>query len=240
MSPRVGTREHATPAEDRTTTGTSRHGAERPPTDPLENLVNLTGLFLCCESNAYDDITPLAGMSSLQALDIGGHGLTDEDVWPVLANFPDLEALWAWGNAIEDASPLAGWVDLQLLDLDSNSIADVSFLGSLSLLETLYLGYNPISDTTPIETMTNLVDLSIPGLGLTEVDFLTEFTDLCCLRVDDNDLTSISALAANDGLGAGDRIDVQYNLLDLDDPAVASDVQTLLDRDVDLLYEEQR
>jgi hypothetical protein len=160
--------------------------------DALRYFVNLTYLGLgYAVQNAEDpadavDISPLAGLTKLESLQLGGivinnlGPVTDmknlmsltvfggkqlSDLSP-LSGLSKLQALTLNNNAISDLTPLSGLTKLIYLDLEANQIVDVSPLAPLKNLNRLFLQNNPISDYTPIRQIReNLVewDFDIPA-----------------------------------------------------------------------------
>lgn len=203
---------------------------------PLENLTNLTELHLCCTTGKITDVTALEGMTKMVGLNLTGHELGDATIWPLLDNYPDLRRLWIGESNITDLSNLASHPDLQVLQISDSEVTDLSYVADLTQLVELQLQWSTISDLTPVHTMTHLLHLNLSGLGLTDIGFLEDFGNLSSLSLSFNELTSLAPLVANPGLGSGDWVDVSDNLLDLNDPDVQADIQTLLDRGVDLDY----
>lgn len=138
----------------------------------LQYFTNLTYLGLgYAVQNADDptapiDISPLAGLTNLTSLQMGGVVISDLsavsnmqnlisltvfngeqplDLTP-LANLTNLQALTLRNNKITNVSPLAGLDNLGYLDLEGNDITDVSPLAGLTGLERLFLSGNPITD----------------------------------------------------------------------------------------------
>jgi len=138
----------------------------------LQYFTNLTYLGLgYAVQNADDptapvDISPLAGLTNLTSLQMGGVVISDLsavsnmqnlisltvfngeqplDLAP-LANLANLQALTLRNNKITDVSPLAGLNNLGYLDLEGNDITDVTPLAGLLGLHRLFLSGNPIID----------------------------------------------------------------------------------------------
>jgi len=138
----------------------------------LQYFTNLTYLGLgYVVQNADDptapvDISPLAGLTKLESLQMGGVVIDDLsavsnmknlisltvfngeqalDLTP-LAQLTNLEALTLRNNQIVDISALSGLVKLRYLDLEGNQISDVTPLARLTVLNRLFLSGNPISD----------------------------------------------------------------------------------------------
>lgn len=203
---------------------------------PLAALTELRQLHLCCTTDDITDVTPLEGMVHLEGLNIANHDLGDAVLWPLLENFPNLTGLWIGSNQLTDFSALADHPNVVTLQLDAHVIADLSPVTSLTQLRYLEIRWADIADLTPLHSLTYLTGLDLTGNGFTNLDFLEDFTELSTLILRDNALTSLDPLVANLGLGSGDYVDVTDNALDLDDPEVQADIQTLLDRGVDLQY----
>ncbi len=147
---------------------------------PLSGLKNLKRLELSSEM-AIDNITPLSNLSQLTHLCLSLDGITD--IRP-LSNLVNLSVLDISTNGIKDVSPLASLTNLTELDIGSNQVSDISALKSLSKLANLWLGDNPISNITVLSQFTEIHNLSLV---------------LC-------NVSDISPLLDNTGLGAGDSI----------------------------------
>ena len=94
-------------------------------------------------------------------------------------------------NDISDLTPLTGLTALTNLDLRGNDISDPAPLAGLTALTRLNLSANNVSDLTPLVGMTALTEL-----------WLTS-----------NNVSDLAPLVANDGLGAGDLVNVEENPL---------------------------
>ncbi|MCE5187802.1 MAG: leucine-rich repeat domain-containing protein [Eubacteriales bacterium] len=154
----------------------------------LRYFTNLTYLGLgYAVLNADDptapiDISPLAGMSKLESLQLGGLVIDDLSI---VANMPNLKSLTVFGggklsdllplsgltrlqaltlrgNAISDITPLSALTNLLYLDLQANQVTDVSALSRLTNLQRLFLANNPVSDFSPLQEI---------RAGLLEWDF---------------------------------------------------------------------
>ena len=161
--------------------------------DALKYFTNLTYLGLgFAMQNEQDptapiDISPLAGMTKLTSLQLGG--LVIDDI-SIVANMPDLESLTLFegykladisplaglsklraltlrGNRISDITPLKGLTNLAYLDLQDNQVTDVAVLAGLTNLNRLFLDGNPISDYSVLfDVRKNLEewDFQVPGV----------------------------------------------------------------------------
>src|SRR5690606_19793024 len=95
------------------------------------------------------------------------------------------------------------------------------------------------ADLSVVQGLTQLLELRMDYVELSDISFLEGFDDLRVLSLRGNQIASLAPLVANPGIGEGDFVDVSQNPLDLSDPAVMADVQALLDRGVDLYYEQR-
>jgi len=201
----------------------------------VEDLPNLRSLWLSYSDVA--DLGPVLARSDMEALALSGLQVAD---LAFVSSMPSLELLLVDGCAVDDFSPLATHGSLRAFEARDCGIADVSFVDDLPVLDTLALGENPIADFAPIEGLEQLVELDLAETGLATVAFLDDFLELELLDVAHNAITDVGALVANSGLAEGDDVAIEGNLLDLEDPVVAADIQALLDRGVELEYEPQQ
>ncbi len=165
------------------------------------------------------DFSPLASLTGLQTLLVGGTSFDDGDM-TMLASMPDLTRLQLWATSVSDLTVLTG-LDLRVeLDIGGTSVTDLS----------------------PIHHMTSLQQLRLYWLGLTEPDiaFLADFDELTLLNLHGNELTSLAPLVAHAWVGEGVDIEVTLNRLDLGSAQVQADIATLEARGVLLAYEPQR
>lgn len=96
-----------------------------------------------------------------------------------------LETLILGNNAIQDIGPLAELGGLRDLNITNNSVSDLSPLRGLSQLAVLRIYNNPISDIESLRDLNELRELHIHDLP---------------------ELSDITPLLDNTGLGPGDRV----------------------------------
>ena len=163
----------------------------------LEHATNLKSLWLDGEevrpgvwenSNSVSDLSPLAGLTQLEALDF-------------------------WQNSVSDISALAGLTNLTHLGLVGNNISDVSVLTGLTNLESLWLDGNPIADISPLAGLTQLTRLGLDNTSISDISALAGLTNLTWMRMERNNISDLSPLVANTGLGEGDEVHVRGNPL---------------------------
>ncbi|HML67819.1 MAG TPA: leucine-rich repeat domain-containing protein [Clostridia bacterium] len=116
---------------------------------PLAGLSKLTSLQM--GGVVVDDLSAVSGMQNLISLTVfnGDQAL---DLTP-LAGLTHLQALTLRNNKITDVSPLVALKSLTYLDLEGNDISDVSPLAGLTGLNRLFLSGNPVSDYEPLASV---------------------------------------------------------------------------------------
>ena len=130
---------------------------------PLENMVNLTTLYLPSDSK-ISDLSPLSGLTNLKKLRISG----DNNNSSV--------------NSISDFTPLAGLTGLEDLQIAGSSISDLSFLENLTNLTSLRLqGFLDIQDLSPLTNLTKLQRLWIRSGGNNGTFYLDDLSPLSSL-----------------------------------------------------------
>ena len=169
----------------------------------------------------------------MTSLSLGSNEIAD--VSP-LAALTSLTGLWLYYNAVADVSPLAGLKALTWLGLDGNEIADVSPLAGLTALTELDLDNNAVADVSPLAGLTALTRLGLGGNEILEVSPLAGLTALTRLGLDGNDIADLSPLVENDGLDAGDSVDLTGNFLGR--RSRETHIPTLLQRGVDVEFTE--
>ena len=165
---------------------------------PLAGLTQLTTLYL--GGNRIVDITPLAGLYNLTVLDISGNRISD--ITP-LAGPSNLRSLGLFHNQISDITPLASMTQLTSLSIGSNNINDINALAALTNLTFLGIEGNQISDISPLADMVNLTFLTASVNNISDLTPLVGLINLETLHMGENpisDLTALSALARLDGL----------------------------------------
>jgi Leucine-rich repeat (LRR) protein len=137
--------------------------------------------------NDISDFAPLAELKSIKTLGFNGiapkdlsvlKGLTnmtclifdwtcDESQWrngnvslDFMADMKDLEIFSAIGGGIKDITALGGLTKIWSLYLENNAITDISSLANLTNLKELKLSNNPIGDYSPLKDIYPKLDFS--------------------------------------------------------------------------------
>lgn len=139
-----------------------------------------------------NDLSPLAGLTSLRLLNLNG-------------------------NKITDISALKNLKNLTYIEMTDNNISDLSPLAGLTKLETLYLNTNQIVDITPLAGLTNLVDLDLWINKIHDISAISSLTNLEFIDIENNYIGDPAPLANLTKLQDG-YFDANY--FDLDEPSV--------------------
>ena len=174
------------------------------------DMATLGRLYCDRREGRVADISGLEFAVNLDDLSLPGSNVSDLSP---LSDLASLTQLWLGGNAVEDVSPLAGLRSLTHLDLGDNELEDVSDLRRLTSLTYLGLYSNDIEDVSALRGMTSLAEVYLAN----------------------NRISDISDLAANDGLGRGDYLELQGNPLDAD--AHATHIPALQERGVTVYFD---
>ena len=172
----------------------------------LDHAINLTELYLY-DSHSISDISPVASLTNLTSLGLGGNPISD--ISPV-AGLTNLTSLGLGHNQISDISPVADLTNLTSLGLGHNQISDISPVAGLTNLTSLYLRGNPISDISPVAGLTNLIELYLGENSISDITAVAGLTNLTSLYLGENSISDITAVA---GLTNLIELDLQDNFI---------------------------
>jgi internalin A len=169
----------------------------------LEQAANLTHLNVgefydssvwppVLNKNRIADVSPLAELTQLVWLNLGGNQIVDATPFSRLVN---LRTAILYGNRIADISPLSGLGNLTFLDLEGNEISDAGPLANLTRLRWLNLSRNRITDTLSLSAMTAIETLQLERAGLTALPEMSALSNLKSLNLTGNQITDISGLS---------------------------------------------
>ena len=221
---------------------------------PLAGLNNLTRLSL--DYNPISDISALSGLINLIWLSLLGNSISD--LSPLVANtgLGQGDAIIVNGNPLNNAAinthipalqRRGVRVDFDDLDLTPVDIPDSNLrtaiekdLGKASGapittedMKSLYELEAPnasITDLTGLEHATNLTLLELGNNFISDISPLKGLTNLVRLELHNNFISDISPLVANTGLGRGDTVLVEGNLLN--PVSINTHIPTLISRGV--------
>ena len=138
---------------------------------------NVTELYLITESSIFD-LTPVAGLSSLSKLTIGGVIHEFSDLTP-LTNLTNLSELYMSGSEITQLTPLTSLPNLKKLGIEyCNNLTDLSPLTEIADLNTLHLRSTSVSDISVLSGLTNLTYLYMPDMTIADITPLTNLINL--------------------------------------------------------------
>ncbi len=132
-----------------------------------------------------------------------------------VAELATLTTLGAESSNITDLSGLEYCTNLTILTINENQISDLSPLASLTSLTEIGLGENQISDISPLASLANLTRTHLGENQISDISPLANLTSLTLLILWQNQISDISPLVENSGLGAGDKVLLEGNNLDL-------------------------
>ena len=178
---------------------------------PLANK-NMRNLYI--HYGDLDDLTPLSNMSKLIALDLVQSDISDADIDTLFSgstNFPKLKNLNLYNqfpanpnlNTISDLSEIGTIGKLETLFIYGNNIVDVTPLSQLkNTLTILFLSSNDIVDVEPLSDLKNLIQLDLADNFIYYIDsFENELDDLEYLRIFKNHISEIeTALTGKNNL----------------------------------------
>ena len=218
---------------------------------PLRSLTALQYLWLW--NNQISDISPLSGLIDLRGLHLMGNPVTDINPLRDLIN---LEHLWLWNLNIDDISILAGFTNMQALAVAGTQINDMSPLANLTSLQALWAGNTPISDISPLAGLTELQALHLDHTNIADISPLSGLRKLgersggwvewwfeeqdgieICLELSGNQISDISPLANNPGIGDGDGVNLKGNPINYN--AYDSHIPALQSRGVNVLFDQR-
>ena len=185
----------------------------------LQLASNLRRLTFARDKHQFSDLTPIAGLNSLESLRFGGVNVSDLSP---LAGLINLKHLHIDGTNVSDLSPLAGLINLEWLHFDvskvsdllplaglinlkhigtwRSDISDLSPLAGLTQLESADICGAELSDLSPLAGLKTLKKLDLRGNGVSDISPLAELTGLYYLSLKDDPISDISPLAGLTGL----------------------------------------
>jgi hypothetical protein len=163
---------------------------------PLAGLSKLRILVL--GGGPVVDLGPLAGLGQLEVLSL--QNLDATDLTP-LAGLTNLRTLELPGNQLTDIGPLAGLANLEELDLTSSAsfdsaIVDISALAGLAKLRRLDLNGNEVVDLAPLAGLAKLQELVLQGNAVVDIEPITNLPALHSLDALGNPIVDVASLAS--------------------------------------------
>jgi len=196
----------------------------------LAGLLNL--IYLNLDSNQISGISPLAGLANLNELWLNENQISD--ISP-LAGLTNLERCWLNQNQITDISPLAGMTNLYNLGLRNNQVSDISPLADLKNLQHLDMAENKITYIPPLTGATQL-EFWLEHNQISDISGLASLISVRGVELSYNNISDIQPLVDNPGMDTGDTVVLYSNPLSY--KAVHTDIPILLDRGVEVLFDE--
>ena len=199
----------------------------------LSNLLNLRDLYL--NHTSISDISALSNLSRLTELHLGDTPVSDISV---LSGLTNLSRLDVWDTPISDISVLSNLSNLTSLYLTDTLISDISALSDLTKLTWLRFDSTFVSDISALSNLTELTELGLKNTLVTDISALSSLTRLRNLHIQSNSISDISPLVENTGLGSGDSISINGNLLNY--PSLYEYIPALQARGVQVYFDEHQ
>ena len=163
----------------------------------LQLAANLRRLTFARDKHQFSDLTPIAGLNSLESLRFGGVNVSDLSP---LAGLINLKHLHIDGTNVSDLSPLAGLINLEWLHFDVSKVSDLLPLAGLINLKHIGTWGSNISDLSPLAGLTKLRSANICGAEVSDLAPLADLTGLTELYLRVNEISDVSPLARLTGL----------------------------------------
>ena len=204
---------------------------------PLAGLNNLTKLYL--SDNSISDISPLAGLNNLIWLELNNNSISD--LSPLADNTglgpgdtvivngnplnnaainPHIPALRRRGVRVDFNNPFDKPVDIPDSNLRTAIEKALPKASGVTIttedMKSLYELEAPnasITDLTGLEHATSLTWLILHNNSISDISPLKGLTNLVRLDLNNNSISDLSPLVANTGLGPGNAVLVNGNLL---------------------------
>ena len=199
----------------------------------LSNLIRLKELRL--GNTPVSDISALSGLTNLSRLEAWDTPISDISALSGLTNLSRLEA---WDTPISDISVLSNLSNLTSLHLTDTLISDISALSDLTKLTRLRFDSTFVSDISALSNLTELTELGLKNTLVTDISALSSLTRLRNLHIQHNSISDISPLVENTGLGSGDSISINGNLLNY--PSLYEYIPALQARGVQVHFDEHQ
>jgi hypothetical protein len=164
---------------------------------PLAGLASLQQLEL--DGTKVSDLAPLAGLSALEHLDLDNTRVSD---LAALAGLSALRELGLRGTKVSDLTPLAGLFALRELGLNGTKVSDLAPLADLSALRELGLRGTKVSDLVPLASLSALRELSLTGTKVSDLAPLAGLSKLQVLRLDGTKVSNLAPIAGCPSCGS--------------------------------------
>ncbi|MDP7358070.1 MAG: Calx-beta domain-containing protein [Pseudomonadales bacterium] len=170
----------------------------------IPSLPGLVGLNI--GYNPIADLSPIEDMDGLRRLRVDGLSVDEDDIIALVTG-KNLDLLSISETDIQSLSFLSGSADppvsfstLRIFNLSNLTLTDVTGLESLDELEELNASWSRVTDVTELTDavgqLSNLINLSLGGLGIADLDFLSSLTRLKFLYLVNNLIDDVTPLSS--------------------------------------------
>ena len=175
---------------------------------PISNLHFLSQVDIT--DNNISDLQPLDGHDGINILHIGINPITD--ISP-LATIPALRQLWLYSTQVTDFSPLYELPSLNDIHFGDLGLSNISFMSHLTRVQIAKLDQNHFISIAPLAYDTALVSIGLDGSNIIDLTPLANLSNLNDISLQNNNVSDIQPLVDNQGLTAGDRVNLTDNPL---------------------------
>ncbi len=133
----------------------------------LSRCTGITELSLVEDQLSDADIQVLAGLTQLQALNLGWNEISSLSP---LSGLTGLTTLSVWGNRLSSLAGIEGLVNLTYLDFSDNQITDITPVQGMTALEELWMYDNQVSSLTGLTGLESLRVLMLKGNPIEDLE----------------------------------------------------------------------
>lgn len=132
--------------------------------------------------NNIEDFSPLANLTKLESLGFTGVPVKDLSPLKGLTNMKCLIFDWIYApeqgrNGYENLDFMSDMKNLEIFEAKGAGIKDISVLGNLPKLWSVFLDSNLITDVSPLAKLTDLRELTLSGNPITDYSPLKDIYD---------------------------------------------------------------
>jgi internalin A len=119
---------------------------------PIQGLTNLDALRISL--SRVKDLQPIAGMKKMDRLDLS-HTLIGDDGLKIVGGLSNVTELMLDEDNVSDLTPISSLKKLEKLSIKSTLVKDLTPLAGLKTLKILYIAGSAVSDIGPVQPLMN-------------------------------------------------------------------------------------
>lgn len=134
---------------------------------PLAGMKSLEALYYF-DARSVKDFSALSELTGMMDLIIASDSFTNADMQK-LAGMTKMELLWIQGGkGLTDISAVANFKNLYRLNIENSGVSDLSPVAGITSLVEVYLLGSDVSDVSPLKDLVNLKSLYLEGSPVTD------------------------------------------------------------------------